>query len=120
MLLFGRLDIIRLRYLSVGWEFRERAVIGYVQMDRADTDSIRVRYSVSSKVDTLLVFHEDPHTPVASVAMTDLPYPTMKDIIDGNKFLVLPRLSSQVLKLYLSSFFSSPLSPSITCYSPYR
>ncbi|KAK4305788.1 hypothetical protein Pmani_022334 [Petrolisthes manimaculis] len=95
VLLFGRLDIIRLRYLSVGWEFRERAVIGYVQMDRSDTDSIRVRYSVSSKVDTLLVFHEDPYTPVASVAMTDLPYPTMKDIIDGNKFLVLPRLSSQ-------------------------
>lgn len=65
-------------------------------MDRADTDSIRARYSVSNKVDTLLVFHEDMHTPVASVAMTDLPYPTMRDIIEGNKFLVLPRLSSQV------------------------
>lgn len=95
VLIFGRLDIIRLRYLTVGWEFRERAVIGYVQMDRADTDNIRTRYSVSNKVDTLLVFHEDMHTPVASVAMTDLPYPTMKDIIEGNKFLVLPRLSSQ-------------------------
>ncbi|XP_068204151.1 dnaJ homolog subfamily C member 16 isoform X3 [Palaemon carinicauda] len=95
VLIFGRLDIIRLRYLTVGWEFRERAVIGYVQMDRADTDSIRTRYSVSNKVDTLLVFHEDLHTPVASVAMTDLPYATMKDIIEGNKFLVLPRLSSQ-------------------------
>lgn len=66
-------------------------------MDRADTDNIRTLYSVSNKVDTLLVFHEDMHTPVASVAMTDLPYPTMKDIIEGNKFLVLPRLSSQVL-----------------------
>ncbi|MPC13941.1 DnaJ subfamily C member 16 [Portunus trituberculatus] len=95
VLIFGRLDIIRLRYLTVGWEFRERAVIGYVQMDRADTDTIRARYSVSNKVDTLLVFHEDMHTPVASVAMTDLPYPTMRDIIEGNKFLVLPRLSSQ-------------------------
>lgn len=95
VLIFGRLDIIRLRYLTVGWEFRERAVIGYVQMDRADTDSIRQRFSVSNKVDTLLVFHEDMHAPVASAAMTDLPYPTMKDIIEGNKFLVLPRLSSQ-------------------------
>lgn len=68
----------------------------YVQMDRADTDKIRARYSVSDKVDTLLVFHEDMQTPVASVAMTDLPYPTMKDIIEANKFLILPRLSSQV------------------------
>lgn len=68
----------------------------YAQMDRVDTDSIRARYSVSNKVDTLLVFQEDTGTPVASVAMTDLPYPTMKDIIEANKFLVLPRLSSQV------------------------
>ena len=55
-----------------------------------------MKYGVSAKVDTLLVFHEDPLMPVASVAMTDLPYPTMKDIIETNKFLVLPRLSSQV------------------------
>ncbi|CAL4095406.1 unnamed protein product, partial [Meganyctiphanes norvegica] len=97
VLIFGRLDIIRLRYLTLGWEFRERAVIGYVQMERSDTDSIRARYGVSNKVDTLLLFLEDSFTPAASVAMTDLPYPTMKDIIEANKYLLLPRLSSQAV-----------------------
>lgn len=72
-------------------------------MDRGDTDSIRTRFSVSNKVDTLLMFHEDMHTPVAFVALPDLPYATMKDIIDGNKFLVLPRLSSQVWLVDCSS-----------------
>ncbi|XP_076028926.1 dnaJ homolog subfamily C member 16 l(3)80Fg isoform X2 [Oratosquilla oratoria] len=97
VMIFGRLDIIRLRYLTVAWEFRERAAVCYVQLDKPDTDAIRVKYGVSSKVDTLLVFHEDPHTAVASVAMTELPYATMKDIIEGNKFLILPRLSSQAV-----------------------
>lgn len=66
-------------------------------MGRAETDAIRERYGVSGKADSLLVFHEDPLNPVASVAMTDLPYPTMKDIVEANKFLMLPRLSSQVI-----------------------
>lgn len=71
-------------------------IFRYVQLGQVDTDGIQKRYGVSSKVDTLLVLHEDILNPVASVAMTDLPYATMKDIIEANKFLMLPRLSSQV------------------------
>ena len=65
-------------------------------MGLVETESIRSRYSVSSKGDTLLVFLEDDSMPVSSVTMADLPYATMKAIIDSNKYLTLPRLSNQV------------------------
>ena len=66
-------------------------------MGLRSTEGIVSRYSVSSKVDTLLIFNEDPSTPSASVAMADLPYATMKDIIESHQYLLLPRLSSQVI-----------------------
>lgn len=71
-------------------------VNSYVQMGLRSTEDIVSRYSVSTKVDTLLLFREDATTPAASVAMADLPYATMKDIIKSHQFLMLPRLSSQV------------------------
>jgi len=35
VLIFGKLDIVRLRYLTSGFKFRERAAIGYVQVTSA-------------------------------------------------------------------------------------
>merc|ERR1712013_696341 len=32
VLIFGKLDVVRLRYLTSGFKFRERAAIGYVQV----------------------------------------------------------------------------------------
>ncbi|KAF2355455.1 hypothetical protein FHG87_013792 [Trinorchestia longiramus] len=95
VVIFGHLDVIRLRYLTVAWEFRQRAAIGYIQMGLRTTEATVSRYSVSAKVDTLLVFREDASTPAASVAMADLPYATMHDIILSHQYLMLPRLSSQ-------------------------
>ncbi|XP_018022171.1 dnaJ homolog subfamily C member 16 isoform X2 [Hyalella azteca] len=95
VVIFGHLDVIRLRYLTVAWEFRQRALIGYVQIGLRSTEAVVSRYAVSTKVDTLLVFREDASTPAASVAMADLPYATMRDVISTHQFLMLPRLSSQ-------------------------
>ena len=69
-------------------------------MGLPETESTRQRYGVSSKVDSLLVLHEDASHPVASVAMANPPYQAIKDIIEANKFLTLPRLSSQVSVLF--------------------
>lgn len=51
---------------------------------------------MSSEQDTLLVFNENTERPVASVSMSDIPVPTMHDVIKSNNYLLLPRLSSQV------------------------
>lgn len=43
------------------------------------------------------MFKEYPK-PVASLSMADIPHKLMKDLVENNKFLNLPRLSSQVIK----------------------
>jgi DnaJ family protein C protein 16 len=95
VLIFGKLDVVRLRYLTSGFKFRERAAIGYVQLTVADTKGIVDRFQVDIKKDTLLLFQEDTDKPVATLAMTDLPTDTILSVIDQHQFLQLPRLSSQ-------------------------
>ena len=38
VLLFGKLDVVRLRYLTSGFKFRDRATLGYVQVNKILTD----------------------------------------------------------------------------------
>lgn len=45
-----------------------------------------------------MVFQEDKDRPAARISMQDLPYSTLNDVINANKYLQLPRLSSQVTK----------------------
>lgn len=53
------------------------------------------RFGVPKGLDSILVFKEYAK-PVASLSMADIPYKLMKDLVENNKFLNLPRLSSQV------------------------
>jgi len=95
VLLFGKLDIVRLRYLTSGFKFRERAALGYVQLTSPDATAILQRFNVDASKDTLLLFQEDTGEPVASLKMDDLPTNTILEVIDKHQFLKLPRLSSQ-------------------------
>lgn len=95
VLIFGKLDVVRLRYLTSGFKFRERAAIGYVQLNGVGTKAIADRFQVDVKQDTLLLFQEDSAKPVASLAMADLPTDTIISVIEQHQFLQLPRLSSQ-------------------------
>lgn len=95
VLLFGKLDVVRLRYLTSGFKFRERAAIGYVQVTAGDTKATVDRFQVDVRRDTLLLFQEDSEKPVASLAMADLPTDTILSVIEQHQFLQLPRLSSQ-------------------------
>lgn len=42
-----------------------------------------------------MIFNEDLSRPVASISMTDIPSQTLNNVIGQNKYLALPRLSSQ-------------------------
>jgi len=95
ILLFGKLDIVRLRYLAAGFRFRDRVAVGYVQVTQQDTKEIVERFKVNVRKDTLLVFQEDSNTPVASLAMDDIPTNTIIDVMEKHQYLQLPRLSNQ-------------------------
>jgi len=95
VLIFGKLDVVRLRYLTSGFKFRERAAIGYVQLTTGDSGATLDRFKVDSKQDTMLVFQEDREHPVARLAMADLPSNTILSVIEQHQYLQLPRLSSQ-------------------------
>merc|ERR1719378_742080 len=95
ILLFGKLDIVRLRYLSAGFRFRDRVAVGYVQVTQPETKEVVEKFKVNTRKDTLLVFQEDSNTPVASLAMDDIPTNTILDVMEKHQYLQLPRLSNQ-------------------------
>ena len=70
-------------------------------MGLESTSAIQDRFGVPNNLDSLLLFHEDNYRPAARLSMADLPFSTMTDVIDANKYLQLPRLSSQVLIAYI-------------------
>lgn len=66
-------------------------------MGSENTKEIQKRYKISPETETLLLFNENAARPVASLSMTVIPVQTMRDIIMANKYLMLPRLSSQTM-----------------------
>lgn len=65
-------------------------------MNTAKGKDIQSKLQVPPDMDTLLLFNENTDRPVASVSMADIPVQTLQDVINSNKYLLLPRLSSQV------------------------
>ena len=99
VLLFGKIEVIRLRYLASAYKYRFRAALGYVNLNDEDTAGVAARFGVpATEDDTCLLFNENPEAgPVARLSMKDIPVSTLNEMIEANQFLQLPRLSSQVL-----------------------
>ncbi len=95
VLLFGKTEVIRLRYLATAFKFKSRAKLGYVRLTNSKAKKITKKFNVPKTSDTMLVFHEDSNHPVASVSMQDLALTTLFEVIESHQFLQLPRLSSQ-------------------------
>ena len=93
VLLFGKTEVIRLRYLTTAFKFRHRAKIGYVRINDLLSRKIVSKYNINKGKDTMLVFHEDSDHPVAVVSMQDLALKTLYEVIETHQFLTLPRLS---------------------------
>jgi len=57
VLLFGKTDVIRLRYLTTAFKYRNRALLGYVKLQGPSTEKLIERFKVpTTNVDTLLIF----------------------------------------------------------------
>ncbi|CAL8147772.1 unnamed protein product [Orchesella dallaii] len=92
VIIFGSTPLIRLRYLLLAFQYRERAAFGIIRTD--ESPDLVHRFGVTKGLDSILVFKEYAK-PVASLSMLDIPHKLMKDLVENNKFLNLPRLSSQ-------------------------
>ncbi|XP_036319034.1 dnaJ homolog subfamily C member 16 [Rhagoletis pomonella] len=94
-LVFEPRNRTRLRYLLSAYAFHHRVAFGLVHLNSSTSLQIQIRYEVSTILDTLLVFNEDFHRPLATISLPEIPVKTLNQIISSNQYLMLPRLSSQ-------------------------
>lgn len=87
--------LIKLRYFLVAFYFRERIAFGHVSIDKSSQE-LRDRYHIDSKMSSMLIFNEDISRTTASLSVSELKTQIMKDVLDSNKYLFLPRITSQV------------------------
>lgn len=88
--------LVRLRYLLTAFQFRERVACGHVSLGDNNVWNLIQKYSIDPKMDSLLIFNEDTSRPIATLTAPELKPQIMRDVLESNKFLLLPRLSSQV------------------------
>lgn len=99
---------VKLNYRLVAFYFRERIAFGYVKADHTSRQ-LRERYHVTdAKMSSMLIFNEDISRSVATLSVSDLKTQLMKDVLDSNKYLFLPRITSQIMFDYLCPTGSAP------------
>jgi len=91
--------IIKLRYLLVAFEFRDRIAFAHVTADDSSRE-ITTKYRVDHKMNSMLIFNEDINRTTATLSVSELKPQLMRDVLESNKFLLLPRLASQVLNAF--------------------
>lgn len=86
---------LRLRYALIALEYRNHINFGFVNIGLYECRSTRDRYKVPHDKDTLLILKENVRHPAAHLSMAYIPMVGLRDLMESNKYLILPRLSSQ-------------------------
>ncbi|XP_026742846.1 dnaJ homolog subfamily C member 16 isoform X4 [Trichoplusia ni] len=94
-LIFEERQTIRLRYLITAFHYRDRVAFGFIDMRSRDTGNVTARYKVQRHTDSMVLLKEDRAEPAATVSTTEIPTQTLRQLIEANQMLTLPRLSSQ-------------------------
>ncbi|XP_072944107.1 dnaJ homolog subfamily C member 16 isoform X2 [Epargyreus clarus] len=94
-LIFEERPNIRLRYLVAAYHYRDRVAFAFVDLTAANTQNVSARYKVQRNMDTMVLLKEDSVEPAATVSTTEIPTQTLRQLIEANQMLTLPRLSSQ-------------------------
>ncbi|XP_037074988.1 dnaJ homolog subfamily C member 16-like [Pollicipes pollicipes] len=97
LVIYSQSDAPRLRYVALAYKFRASAASGFVCTSVAESAPLLAAYAVPARAETLHVLKESREAPAASLSMQLLPFTTMSDVVEKNKFLLLPRLSSQLM-----------------------
>ncbi|RWS13866.1 DnaJ-like protein subfamily C member 16, partial [Dinothrombium tinctorium] len=90
-------NVVKMRYLLTAFYFKERVACGHISLNEMETAEFVHRFNIDPKMSSMLVFNEDISRPIATLSAPELKPQTMKDVLESNKFLLLPRLSSQML-----------------------
>ncbi|PVD36895.1 hypothetical protein C0Q70_03886 [Pomacea canaliculata] len=83
------------RFLAPAFYHRDRIAFSYVSTSTNDALKLMEKFNINKRRETLLMFNEDASSPVATISMQQLPRSTVEEVISANRFLSLPRLSSQ-------------------------
>lgn len=83
------------RLLSPAFSHRDRINFAYVCTSDNVAQDLMLRYNINKKRETLVMFNEETTAPIASLSMQQLPHSTLVEVISSNRYLLLPRLSSQ-------------------------
>jgi len=86
---------LRIRYALIALEYRNHINFGYMNIGLYECRSTRDRYKVPHDKDTLLILKENVRRPAAHLSMAYIPMVGLRDLMESNKYLTLPRLSSQ-------------------------
>ncbi|WAR14033.1 DJC16-like protein [Mya arenaria] len=85
------------RFLAPAYFYRENVAFGHIYTQSLQGKDMLRKFGVNKHRETLLLFNEDTSSPVATISMQQLSRSTLDEVIEGNKYLTLPRLSSQKL-----------------------
>ncbi|CAH0718729.1 unnamed protein product, partial [Brenthis ino] len=94
-LIFEERQNMRLRYLITAFHYRDRVSFAFVDITAYNTQNVSARYKVQRSMDTMVLLKEDSTEPAATVSTTEIPTQTLRQLIEANQMLTLPRLSSQ-------------------------
>ncbi|GFR73313.1 DnaJ homolog subfamily C member 16-like [Elysia marginata] len=84
-----------LRFIAPAFFFRDRIACGYVHTMSPEVQTLVRRFNINKHRESLLMWNEATDSTLASIVMQQLSRSTIDEIMEHNKFLSLPRLSSQ-------------------------
>ncbi|KAK3104728.1 hypothetical protein FSP39_008781 [Pinctada imbricata] len=92
---FGQKPDPSARFMAPALYYKNYVAFGYINAKSPEAEEILKQFSINKYRETLLMFNEDMTSPAATISMQHLQRSTMDEVIESNKFLILPRISSQ-------------------------
>ncbi|GFN76092.1 Dnaj-like protein subfamily c member 16 [Plakobranchus ocellatus] len=84
-----------LRFMAPAFYNRDRIACGYVHTTSPEAQGIVRRFGINKHRESLLMWNEVTDSTLASTVMQQLSRATIDEMMSNNKYLALPRLSSQ-------------------------
>ncbi|XP_045161432.1 dnaJ homolog subfamily C member 16-like [Mercenaria mercenaria] len=92
---FSPREEMSVRFLASAFYYKDNVAFGFVNTKLDTAGAVMSKYNINRNRETLLMFNEETVSPVASISMQQLTRASFDEVIEGNKYLALPRLSSQ-------------------------
>ncbi|KXJ05781.1 DnaJ-like subfamily C member 16, partial [Exaiptasia diaphana] len=84
-----------LLYHLVAFTNQERLSFGFISTATSDGEILRRKFKAQANVPTVMIFKEEKSVPEVVVMGSELKSGKLREVVEANRFLILPRLSSQ-------------------------